>query len=90
MIVLDYEFCVRLSVFFPSLLSFPIKMHATDVKMQKIKPDPFLFMTDKSFVGRDWQNRRSYLFFNVSKSQTQCAKSLRGNDLALYENRLCL
>ncbi len=53
MIVLDDEFCVRLSSFFPSLLSFPIKMHATDVKLQKIKPDPFFFMTDKSFVGRD-------------------------------------
>ncbi len=27
--------------------SFPIQMHATDAKMQKIEPDSNCFMTDK-------------------------------------------
>ncbi len=31
--------------------SFPIKMHATDAKTQKIEPDLIFFMTDKSFGG---------------------------------------
>ncbi len=48
-IVLDDEFCVRFSVF-SSLLSFPIKMHATDVKMQKIKPDPIFFYDGQIFL----------------------------------------
>ncbi len=31
--------------------SFPIKMHATDVKTQTIEPDLIFYMTDKSFGG---------------------------------------
>ncbi len=31
--------------------SFPIKMHATDAKTQKIEPDPIFFMMDKRFGG---------------------------------------
>ncbi len=37
--------------FFPYLSSFPVKMHATDLKTQKIEPDPNSFMTDESFGG---------------------------------------
>ncbi len=31
--------------------SFPIKMHVTDAKTQKIGPDPNFFLTDESFGG---------------------------------------
>ncbi len=31
--------------------SFPIQMHATDAKTQKIETDPKFFMTDESFGG---------------------------------------
>ncbi len=41
---------VRFSVFLYSS-SFPIKMHATNAKMQKIEPDPKKIMTDESFGG---------------------------------------
>ncbi len=30
---------------------FPIKMHVTDAKMQKIEPDPNFFMMDESLRG---------------------------------------
>ncbi len=35
------------SVFFLYCPCFPIKMHATDVKMQKIKPGPNFFVRTK-------------------------------------------
>ncbi len=44
------NFHMRFSVF-PYSSSFPIKMHATDAKTQKIEPDPNIFMTDESFGG---------------------------------------
>ncbi len=31
--------------------SYSIQMHAMDVKMQKIEPDPIFFMKDESFGG---------------------------------------
>ncbi len=31
------------------LTSFPIKMHDTDAKTQKIEPDPNVYITDESF-----------------------------------------
>ncbi len=36
---------------FPYLSSFPIKMHATDVKTHKIELDLNFFMTGESFGG---------------------------------------
>ncbi len=60
---------MRFSVFSYSS-SFPIKMHATDAKTQKIEPDPNLFWRTKvseAVCKRDWHNVRSYLFFNVRK-----------------------
>ncbi len=36
---------------FPYSSSFPIKMHATDAKTQKIEPDPNFFLMDESFGG---------------------------------------
>ncbi len=62
--------------FFSYSYSFPIKMHATDVKTQKIEPDPNLFWRTKvseALCKRDWHNVRSYLFFNVRNFRTQCA-----------------
>ncbi len=56
-------------------------MLATDVKTQKIEPGPNFFMTDESFGGmckRDRHNVSSYLFFNVRKFRTPCAKTLTG------------
>ncbi len=49
-------------------------MHATDVKTQKIEPDPIF---PEAVCKRDWHNVRSYLFFNVRKFRTQCAETLR-------------
>ncbi len=49
-------------------------MHATNVKTQKIEPDPnFLWWTNVSeaVCKRDWHNVRSYLFFT-----SQCAMTL--------------
>ncbi len=63
---------VRFSVFSYSP-SFPIKMHATDAKTQKIEPDPIFFWRTKvseAVCKRDWHNMRSYLFFNMRKFQT--------------------
>ncbi len=37
--------------FFPNSSTFPIQMHATDEKTQKIEPDPNLFMMDEGFGG---------------------------------------
>ncbi len=37
--------------YFSYLSSFPIKMLATDVKMQKIERDPIFFMMNESFGG---------------------------------------
>ncbi len=59
--------------------SFPIKMHATDAKTQKIEPDPNFFWRTKvseAVCKRNWHNVRSYLFFNVWKFRTQCAETL--------------
>ncbi len=59
--------------------SFPIKMHATDAKTQKIKPDKNFFWRTKvseAVCKRDWHNVMSYLFFNVRKFRTQCAETL--------------
>ncbi len=57
---------------------FPIKMHATDAKTQKIEPDLNFFRWTKvseAVCRRDWHNVRSYLFFNVRKCRTQCAET---------------
>ncbi len=68
---------MRFSVFSYSP-SFPIKMHATDAKMQKIEPDPNFFWRTKvleAVCKRDWHNVRSF-FFNVRKFRTRCAETL--------------
>ncbi len=56
-------FCMRFSVFSYSS-SFPIKMHATDAKTQKIEPDPNFFLTDESFRGsvQTWLTQREVVF----------------------------
>ncbi len=58
--------------------SFPIKMHATDAKTQKIEPDPNFFWRTKvseAVCKRDWHNVRSYFFFYVRKFWTLCAET---------------
>ncbi len=60
--------------------SFPIKMLVTDAKKHKIEPDPNFLMTDEvseALCKHDWHNVRSYLFFNMRKTRTQCAMTLR-------------
>ncbi len=60
--------------------SFPIKMLVTDAKTHKIEPDPNFLMTDEvseAVCKHDWHNVRSYLFFNMRKTRTQCAMTLR-------------
>ncbi len=69
---------MRFLVSFFVLSSFPIKMLATDAKMQKIEPDPNFFMMDESF--RDSVTVSTYLFFNVQKYQTRISDSVC-NDL---------
>ncbi len=55
--------------------SFPIKMNATDVKTQKIKPDPIV--CDGRKFRRQCVNVRSYLFFNMRQFQMKilCAET---------------
>ncbi len=63
--------------------SFPIKMHATDAKTQKIEPDPIFFWrteVSEAVCKRDWHNVRSYLFFNVRKFRTQCVETFTVNN----------
>ncbi len=72
-----WNFRMRFSIFSYSP-SFPIKMHATDAKTQKIEPDPKFFWRTKvseAVCKRDWHNVRSYLFFYVRKFRTQCAET---------------
>ncbi len=45
-VIAVWKFHVRFSVFLYSS-SFPIKMHVTDAKMQKIEPDPIFFLMDE-------------------------------------------
>ncbi len=47
----ESELFVCVFLFFSYSSSFPIKMLVTDVKTQKIEPDPNFFMTDESFGG---------------------------------------
>ncbi len=59
--------------------SFPIKMHATDAKTQKIEPDPNFFWRTKvseAVSKRVWHNVRSYLFFNVREFWTKISDSV--------------
>ncbi len=65
---------VGVKFFFSYSSSFPIKMFATDAKMQKIEPDPIFF--NDAVCKRDWHKVRSYLFFYVRKFQTKCAMCL--------------
>ncbi len=72
------NFRMRFSVF-PYSPSFPIKMHATDAKMQKIEPDPNFFWRTKvseAVCKRDWHNVRSYLFLNVWKFRRKISDSV--------------
>ncbi len=65
--------------FFSCSPSFPIKMHATGAKTQKIKPDPNFFWwtnVSEAVCKRDWHNVRSYLFFNVRKFRTKVCRDL--------------
>ncbi len=65
---------------FPYSSSFPIKMHATDAKTQKIEPDLIFFWRIKvseAVCKRDWHNVRSSLFFNMRKFRTQCTETFR-------------
>ncbi len=74
-----WNFRMRFSVFFV-FPSFPIKMHATDAKTQKIEPDPNFFWRTKvseAVCKRDWHNMRSYLFFNVRKFRTKFRLSVQ-------------
>ncbi len=62
-------------------------MLATDVKMQKIEPDPnFLWQTkvSEAVCKRDWQ-REVVFIFNVQKFQTKISDSVC-NDLNSTEN----
>ncbi len=69
--------------FFPYSPSFPIKMHATDAKTQKIKPDLIFFWRTKvseAVCKRDWQCEVVFIFFTCEnigrKYRTQCAVTL--------------
>ncbi len=53
---------MRFLVSFFVLSSFPIKMLATDAKMQKIEPDPNFFMMDESFRDSVTQCEHVFIF----------------------------
>ncbi len=62
---------------FPFFFSFPIKMHATDAKTQKIEPDRNFFWRTKvseAVCKRDWQREVVFIFY-VRKCRTQCAET---------------
>ncbi len=72
--------CVFPFFFLPYSSTFPIKIHATDAKTQKIEPDPiFLWWTKISgaVCKPDWHNVRSCLFFYMQKFRIQCAMTFR-------------